>query len=102
MVVAKRFFHQLCPVVSSTNVVVPVEEADRAHIIDSFQIFGSFNELAPQPSLLEGGEAKLFQPILLAAVTQLWDTLGSTMLDAFQLSYIPLKCGDQNLISCPR
>ena len=74
---------------SGTNVVVPVEEADRAHIIESPQVSEGFNELAPQPSLLEGGEAKLFESILVAAVAQLRDELGRTMLDAFQLRYVP-------------
>ena len=99
---SETFFHQLRPVVSGTNVVVPVEEADRAHIIESPQVFESFNELAPQPSLLEGGEAKLFESILVAAVAQLRDELGRTMLDAFQLRFVPLMCGDQNWTACSR
>lgn len=66
---SETFFHKFRPVVSGTNVVVPVEEADRAHVVESLQVFEGFNELAPQPSLLEGDEAKLFESILVATVT---------------------------------
>ena len=75
-------------IISSPIIEVQVKETTWANIVESVQTFKHLNKLSSKSLLYEANEFQVFEPLLVARVSDLWDHFGSSSLYSFYFIYV--------------